>query len=338
MTTNIKNLPAVVVEEERSLAAIVTWTPEQVQLVKDTVCRGADDNEFKIFCYTCKRTGLDPFARQIYAIKRYDAQLEREVMTVQTGIDGYRVIADRNGYAGQDSPQLAFEQPGDRQPTSATVTVYRLVAGQRVAFSHTAYWDEYVQLKKDGTMTRFWSKMPKNQLAKCAEAGALRKAFPNDLSGIYTTDEMAQADNPEPTTASKPAPSRKAAPQQQQQSAPSGQGIWPVGKNKGMAIADLDPDYLQWVINNMDKQDLRNMAQAELDRRAGGGDVTEPPVDNPNPSLIEQIEAAEIQVWGADIATIRKNRMANVGTMDLTELSVAGLGTLKKSVVDQMGT
>lgn len=177
------------------------WTPEQVQLIKDTVAKGTTDDEFKLFMYMAKKSGLDPLAKQIHALKRWNSQANREVMSVQTGIDGYRLIADRTGaLAGIDNPVLEFYENGFIQ--AATVTVYKIVQGLRVGFSATAYYDEYVQTKKDGSPNAMWSKMPKSQLAKCAEALALRKAFPNDLSGIYTHEEMQLADSEAPVKAS----------------------------------------------------------------------------------------------------------------------------------------
>ena len=179
------------------------WTSKQVQLIKDTVAKGATDQELQLFLHVCAKTGLDPFMRQIHLIKRWDSTLQREVATIQTGIDGYRVVAERSGtYAGQDEPSFKMKE-GSSIPEAVTVTVYRIIKNQRVGFAATAFYDEYVQTKKDGEPTRFWRKMPRGQLAKCAEALALRKAFPNDLSGIYTHEEMEQASNdnllPEPT-------------------------------------------------------------------------------------------------------------------------------------------
>jgi phage recombination protein Bet len=171
------------------------WTPDQVKLIKDTICAGSTDDEFKLFLYTAKRTGLDPLVRQIHAVKRWSSELKREAMAIQVGIDGYRVIAERTGtYAGQDAPVYTFTK--DFELESATITVYRLVAGMRVGFSAAAFYEEYVQTIKDGGANRMWSKMPRVMLAKCAEALAMRKAFPNDLSGIYTDDEMSQAGEP----------------------------------------------------------------------------------------------------------------------------------------------
>lgn len=192
------------------------WSQEQIQLIKDTVAVGCTDDEFKLFIYVCQKSGLDPLAKQIHAYKRWNSALNRETMTVQTGIDGYRVIADRTGnLAGIDNPDLQFTQSGSL--LSATVTVYRIVNGERVSFTATAYYDEYVQTKKDGNPNSMWAKMPKSQLSKCAEALALRKAFPNDLSGIYTHEEMQQADS-EPVSNS--APVRQAIAQEQTKVSP----------------------------------------------------------------------------------------------------------------------
>lgn len=171
---------------------------EQIQLVKDTVAIGATDDELQLLFYQANKTGLDPLSKQIHLIKRWNSKLKKEVATIQTGIDGYRVIAERTGsYAGQDEPSFEYAKRGDRIPLSASVTVYRIIMNQRVGFAATAFYDEYVGLKKDGQPNSFWAKMPKGQLAKCAEALALRKAFPNDLSGIYTIEEMGQTNNPE---------------------------------------------------------------------------------------------------------------------------------------------
>jgi len=189
------------------VAPAQAYTPEQLQLIKDTVAKGATDDELRLFLYTARRTGLDPLTRQIHFIKRWDGTLKREVGTPQTGIDGFRVIAERSGsYGGQEAPEFHYTDDGDVD--SATVTVYRFIGGQRFGVSATAFYEEYVQTTKEGIPNRMWSKMPRSQLAKCAEALALRKAFPQDLSGVYTFDEMAQADvQTEPVESSHAAPS-----------------------------------------------------------------------------------------------------------------------------------
>lgn len=161
-------------------------TPAQVDLITRTICKGADPDELSLFLSVCNRTGLDPFLRQLHAVFRYDKQTGRNVMSIQVGIDGYRLLADRTGaYAGSDEP-LYEEDAGDF-PLKATVTVWRLVGGLRCPFTASARWNEY---KAPGPM---WGKMPFLMLGKVAEALALRKAFPAELSGLYTREEMDQA-------------------------------------------------------------------------------------------------------------------------------------------------
>lgn len=181
-------MPASAIQNQGNL------TNQQIELLKRTICRGATDDEFALFAQVCKRTGLDPFTHQIHAVKRWDNDLRREIMTVQTGIDGYRLIAERTGkYAGSDD--AIIEEGSSGSPKKATVTVWKMINGQRCGFTGSARWDEYKQLKKDGTPRNLWAKMPFLMLSKCAEALALRKAFPAELSGIYTKEEMMQADN-----------------------------------------------------------------------------------------------------------------------------------------------
>ena len=165
------------------------------------------------FFHQVRRTGLDPFARQIYMITRQGNP------TIQTGIDGFRVIARRAvdttgetlGYGETMWANAKGEwvdvwlQEG--HPAAAKVTVYR--NGQ--SFSAVALYSEYVALKRDGKPNTFWQNKAALMLAKCAEALALRKAFPQDLSGLYTSDEMDQADQARPAT---PVPARAEVPAQ----------------------------------------------------------------------------------------------------------------------------
>lgn len=176
------------------------WNDEQIQVLKDTVFKGASDAELKMFSYVCQRTGLDPFARQIYAVKRWNKNANKFDTTFQTSIDGFRLIAQRtHGYQGQDGPWWCGDDGVWKDvwlakviPRAGKVGVWR--DGFKNALWGIALWEEYVQTGKDQRPTPMWQKMPALMLAKCAESLALRKAFPQELSGIYTQEEMKQAD------------------------------------------------------------------------------------------------------------------------------------------------
>ena len=162
-------------------------------LIKTIFFKGCSNEEVEIFLHVCKKTGLDPMMKQIYPVKRWSAAERKEVMTCQTSIDGFRLIAERTGrYTPGREATYTYDKDG--KLISATSYVKKMTAdGTWHEVAATAFFDEYAQRKKEGGLTSFWEKMPHVMLAKCAEGLALRKAFPADLSGIYTNDEMAQA-------------------------------------------------------------------------------------------------------------------------------------------------
>ena len=174
------------------------WTDKQLAALRQMGVDRAGNGDLAVFMHVCQRTGLDPFARQIYMIQRDGKQ------TIQTGIDGFRLVARRA--VDRTGENLAISAPewcgpdgrwtdvwlDSTAPAAARVTVTRGVG----TFAAVALWSEYVQHTKQGEITRIWNTRPAGQLGKCAEALALRKACPQDLSGIYTEDEMARDQAP----------------------------------------------------------------------------------------------------------------------------------------------
>jgi len=173
------------------------FTSKQVEILKNSICRGVSDEEFEIFLMACKKTQLDPFLKQIYAVKRTSKKPDGtwgEVMTIQTGIDGYRLIAERTGcYAPGPEPTYSYDDKG--RLISSTAYIKKMTRdGTWHTVSASAYLEEYMQRKKDGQPMGLWATMTRTMLAKCAESQALRKAFPAEMSGVYTKEEMSQAE------------------------------------------------------------------------------------------------------------------------------------------------
>lgn len=173
------------------LNTVQVLTPDDIETLRTTICKGVSDSEMKLFAEVCKRTGLDPFMRQIYWLPGIGPY---------TSIDGFRVISQRSGeyqgmtqeqWCGQDGVWREVWLDPKEPPSAVRVGVYR--KGFREPIYGIATWQGYS--KKGGQ----WSYNGPNQLAKCAEALARRKAFPFELSGLYTQDEL-DAEAGEPVT------------------------------------------------------------------------------------------------------------------------------------------
>lgn len=183
------------------------WDEKQIAALKQIGLDNAPKGELGVFLHYCQRTGLDPFARQIYMIARGGKY------TIQASIDGLRIVAQRSGKYGGQTPTFWCGQDGvwkdvwleSTPPTAAKVGVY--VLGNEHPTWAVAKFESY-SVSYSGKLSGLWAKMPDLMIAKCAEALALRKAFPQDLSGVYTSEEMEQVD-----THAKPTPIVKSAEQ-----------------------------------------------------------------------------------------------------------------------------
>lgn len=163
---------------------ILSFDDEKKELIRKTVARGLKEQEFQLFLAIASARGLDPILNQIHGVMRKVG--DKESLVIQIGIDGFRLIASRTGeLAGTDEPE--FEYNDKKEVVKAKITVYRLIGGKKCKFVGIAYWDEFYPGDKQGFM---WNKMPHNQLAKCAEAQALRKGFPGDLGSMYIPEEL----------------------------------------------------------------------------------------------------------------------------------------------------
>lgn len=174
------------------------WDDKQLAALRQLGVENAGNGDLAVFLHQAQKTGLDPFSRQLYMIGRWSKSGTK--WTIQASIDGLRIVAQRSGeYAGQVGPLWCGPDGewrdvwlADEPPAAAKVGVLR--TGFVEPVWGVARWGAYAQTTKEGKPTAMWARMGDVMLAKCAEALALRKAFPHDLSGIYTDDEMAQAD------------------------------------------------------------------------------------------------------------------------------------------------
>lgn len=171
----------------------------------NSIFPGAKPESIVMAVQYCKARNLDVLMKPVHIVPmpvtvkgetyKDDKTVYRDV--VMPGIYTHRITASRSkGYAGQDAPVFGevkkFEIGGlpIEAPEYCTVTVYRMLEGQRVPFSHTEFFEEAVATKQNGQPNSMWVKRKRGQLSKCAEAGALRKAYPEELGGEMTAEEM----------------------------------------------------------------------------------------------------------------------------------------------------
>lgn len=151
------------------------WTREQVETIKQTVAKGANDAQLALFLEVCRSRGLDPFTKQVY----YTPQ------GIIVSIDGLRAIAERTGTYAPGPTR--FEYAPDGSLVAAHVTVRKLVAGTWFDLEESAYLEEYMG------SSPIWRSKKRVMLSKCAESRALRRGWSSELSGLYESSELDQA-------------------------------------------------------------------------------------------------------------------------------------------------
>lgn len=204
------------------------YTAPQMALIKKTVASDCNDLEFNLFIEICRRQGLDPFRKQIYAIVTNKTKADKRKLVTVTAIDGYRVKAARcrDYRPSDDEPEFTYDDTAKNQQTNPLGLVKAKVKGFKQdnkggwhQVVGVAFWDEFAPLKETGGKMvetgevwedsgkpkkvwkgndiwvldkdkTGWIKSPRNQLAKCAEAQMLRKGWPEEFSGLYVTEEM----------------------------------------------------------------------------------------------------------------------------------------------------
>jgi phage recombination protein Bet len=171
------------------------FTLDQRKMIRDSFLSGASEPEAAMLMELARVRKLNPITRQIHFVKRWDSNKNCEVWSAQVGIDGFRSIAERTGrYDGQDEPEFEYDAKGAMK--LCRVKVYRKDWSRpSVGLAH---FSEYAQYKKDKSLTSMWATKPHVMLAKCAEALAFRKAFPEDMSGLCSSEEMGGNGEPPP--------------------------------------------------------------------------------------------------------------------------------------------
>lgn len=203
------------------VALAEAFRPAQIQLIQ-RMNPDCNEVEFNQFMHVSAQLGLDPLRKQIYAFVFNKDKPDRRRMSIIVGIDGFRSVAKRSREYRPDTraprysydPALVDEAKNPLGLISAEVSVFQFSHDAWHEVTAVAYWDEFAPIveggkwvsgedgrrsfKKDGTMQldpakETWRKMPRVMLAKCAEAQAIRRAWPEDLSAVYADEEIDRA-------------------------------------------------------------------------------------------------------------------------------------------------
>jgi phage recombination protein Bet len=187
------------------------YNPRDLALIRRTVASDTSDDEFAIFVHMARALRLDPLRRQVHAFVFNKTDPKKRRLTLVTSIEGYRAIAARTGNYRPDEDEPSFITDEDLRSNdnpaglvSCSVKVWQYAHGQWFPVTGTAHWAEFAPMKTvwaDNKPTDIkaldrsgrWGDMPFLMLAKCAEAQALRKAWPEDLANTFVGEEVDRA-------------------------------------------------------------------------------------------------------------------------------------------------
>lgn len=222
------------------------FTKEQLDLIKNTIAKGASNDELKLFLYRAKEMGLDPLRTgQIYFVKYGSSP-----GTIIVGLEGFRARAAATAKHVGTKRGLIFENEEKKDKiVGAWCEIYRS------DWTHPAR--EEVMLSEYNTGKAMWAKMPATMIKKVAEVAALRIAFPDQLSGLYSQEEMDQASNrqiaphnynPDTKTQNVMDLANKPGPQLSGYTLPPTDGEFIIrdGQFAGQTLKDLSP----WEVHN----------------------------------------------------------------------------------------
>lgn len=187
--------------EVSALPALQMNESELIKVLQSSMYPGAAIESIKMVIGYCKATGLDPMMKPVHIVPMWDNKEKRMRDVIMPGVGLYRTQAARSGCAGVTEPEFGpdvTEKVGGQEityPKWCRVTASRrLDTGEIVQFTAREFWMENYAVKggqeKSIAPNAMWTKRPYGQIGKCAEAQALRKAFPESTGGQPTAEEM----------------------------------------------------------------------------------------------------------------------------------------------------
>jgi len=190
-------------------------THDRYRVLKEAVFPGASDEGIALALAYCKERGLDVLKKHVHIVKVWNNSLGKEVEGIWPGIAEARSTASRTGaYAGSSEPEYGeeiimdfpvYDQKTKQKsvktvafPKWCKVTVYKLLGSIKCEYTSKVFWLEEAKKNRSGAPNSMWADRPYGQIAKVAEASALRKGFPEELGGEITKEEAEGISSPHP--------------------------------------------------------------------------------------------------------------------------------------------